>query len=279
MTFLGKIFSVVIALLSLTFMVLALVANASHRNWRNAVVDPEMGLKKRVADVEQTNRQLQDSRMRVEGQLSREQASRRTALASLQTQLDQLKDQLQVAEGRLQQVQAQNSELVQTDRSRADQLARLTEDNKNLEQSIIAERADRDQLFAKSLELTDQVNEALGLLDTMKTVNENLVTDLSRYKEVLDARGINVSDPIDGAPPERNGEVLAVNRQSSMVEVSIGYDEGLREGHELLVTRGGRYLGKVKVRYTLPDSAVADILGDYLEGPIQRGDRVDTTLE
>lgn len=279
MTFLGKIFSVVIALLSLTFMVLALVANASHRNWRDAVLDPQMGLKKRVAEVEQTNRQLQDSRMRVEGQLSREQASRRTALASLQTQLDQLKDQLQVAEGRLQQVQAQNSELVQTDRSRADQLARLTEDNKNLEQSIIAERADRDQLFAKSLELTDQVNEALGLLDTMKTVNENLVTDLSRYKEVLDARGINVSDPIDGAPPERNGEVLAVNRQSSMVEVSIGYDEGLREGHELLVTRGGRYLGKVKVRYTLPDSAVADILGDYLEGPIQRGDRVDTTLE
>lgn len=279
MTFLGKIFSVVIALLSLTFMVLALVANASHRNWRDAVLDPQMGLKKRVAEVEQTNRQLQDSRMRVEGQLSREQASRRTALASLQTQLDQLKDQLQVAEGRLQQVQAQNSELVQTDRSRADQLARLTEDNKNLEQSIISERADRDQLFAKSLELTDQVNEALGLLDTMKTVNENLVIDLSRYKEVLDARGINVSDPIDGAPPERNGEVLAVNRQSSMVEVSIGYDEGLREGHELLVTRGGRYLGKVKVRYTLPDSAVADILGDYLEGPIQRGDRVDTTLE
>lgn len=279
MTFLGKIFSVVIALLSLTFMVLALAANASHRNWRDAVLDPNTGLKKRVTEVEQTNRQLADSRMRVDGQLSREQAARRTALAALQSQLDELQNQLQTAEQRLQQAQAQNNELVQTDRSRAEQLARLTAENKSLEEKIITERTDRDQLFAKSIELTDQYNQALGKLDILNTVNQNLVSDLSRYKEVLDARGINVKDPIDGAPPERNGEIVAVNSSGSMVEVSIGYDEGLREGHELIVTRAGRFLGKVKVRSTLPDSAVADIMEDYREGPIQRGDRVDTTLQ
>ncbi len=279
MTFLGKIFSVIIALLALTFMVLALAANASHRNWRDLVMDENNGLLKKVANIEETNEQLATSRMRAEADLSREQAARRTALAALQTQFSSFQQQLQTAEATVQSLQAQNNELAQADRSRAEQLARLTEANKSLEETIISERADRDQLFARSLVLTDQYNQALGLLDTLNKVNQTLVADVSRYKEVLDARGINAKDPIDGAPPERNGVVVKVNRPSKLVEVSIGYDEGLRDGHTLRVTRGGRYLGKLLVRYTEPDTAVAEILEDYLEGPIQKDDRVDTIIE
>jgi hypothetical protein len=279
MTFLGKIFSTILLLLSAAFMVLALVANASHRNWRDAVLDPSVGLKRKVEEGQQVTRQLADSRMRAEAALAREQASRRTALAALQSQVDNLRQQLQAREQAVQSLQAMNNELVQTDKSRAEQLASLTEANKNLESKIIAERTDRDQLFAKSLELTDLYNQALGVLDTLSKVNSGLLADVSRYKEVLDARGINANDPLDGSPPDRNGVVLAVNRPNKLIEISIGFDEGLRDGHTLRVTRGGRYLGKVKVRKTEPDKSVAEILDAYLEGPIQAGDRVDTTLE
>jgi hypothetical protein len=279
MTFLGKIFSTILLLLSLAFMLLALVANASHRNWRDAVLDPTNGLKRKVEEGQAVARQLADSRMRTEAALAREQASRRTALAALQTQVDDLKKQLQNREQSVQALQAENSELAQTDKSRAEQLATLTEANKNLESKIVAERADRDQLFAKSLQLTDMYNQALGVLDTLSKVNSGLVSDVSRYKEVLDARGINANDPLDGSPPDRNGVVLAVNRPSKLVEISIGYDEGLRDGHTLRVTRGGRFLGKLKVRNTEPDKSVAEILDAYLEGPIQTGDRVDTNIE
>lgn len=279
MTFLGKIFSTILLLLSLAFMLLALVANASHRNWRDAVLDPTNGLKRKVEEGQAVARQLADSRMRTEAALAREQASRRTALAALQTQVDDLKKQLQNREQSVQALQAENSELAQTDKSRAEQLATLTEANKNLESKIVAERADRDQLFAKSLQLTDMYNQALGVLDTLSKVNSGLVSDVSRYKEVLDARGINANDPLDGSPPDRNGVVLAVNRPNKLVEISIGYDEGLRDGHTLRVTRGGRFLGKLKVRNTEPDKSVAEILDAYLEGPIQTGDRVDTNIE
>ncbi len=279
MTFLGKIFSTILLLLSLAFMLLALVANASHRNWRDAVLDPNNGLKRKVEEGQAVARQLADSRMRTEAALAREQASRRTALAALQTQVDDLKKQLQNREQAVQALQAENNELAQTDKSRAEQLSALTEANKNLETKIVAERADRDQLFAKSLQLTDMYNQALGVLDTLSKVNSGLVSDVSRYKEVLDARGINANDPLDGSPPDRNGVVLAVNRPSKLVEISIGYDEGLRDGHTLRVTRGGRFLGKLKVRNTEPDKSVAEILDAYLEGPIQTGDRVDTNIE
>ena len=88
-----------------------------------------------------------------------------------------------------------------------------------------------------------------------------------------------MNDPLDGAPPERNGQVLVVNRPRALVEVSIGYDDGIREGHMLEVSRGGRYVSRVKVRQTQPDRAVAEILNDYSEGVIQEGDRVDTSIE
>ena len=276
MTFLGKILTTILFLLSLTFMVLALAANASHRNWRDAVLDPNTGLKAQVEEIQQVNRQLADSRMRAEANLAREQAARRTALAALQTQLDDLKRQLQTSEATVQDLQSQNNVLVDTDKSRSEQLALLTAANSSLEEKIKTERADRDQLFAKSLVLTDQYNQVLGLLDNLTKVREGLTEELTRYQEVAAAMGINVDDPIDGAPPERNGVVLAVNRPSKLVEISIGYDEGLRDGHMLRVTRGGRYIGKVKGRRTNPDSSVAEILDAYLDGPIKEGDVVDT---
>jgi hypothetical protein len=38
-------------------------------------------------------------------------------------------------------------------------------------------------------------------------------------------------------------------------------------------------MGRLKVRNTEPDRAVAEILTDYSEGILQEGDRVDTTIE
>ena len=93
------------------------------------------------------------------------------------------------------------------------------------------------------------------------------------------AKGIDINEPLDGAPPERNGNILQIDRPSQLVLVSIGYDEGLRQGHFLEVTRRGRYVGKLKVRNTQPDRSVAEILEDYSEGILQEGDRVDTTLD
>jgi hypothetical protein len=61
--------------------------------------------------------------------------------------------------------------------------------------------------------------------------------------------------------------------------VSIGYDEGLRQGHLLEVTRAGKYVGKLRVSKTEPDRSVAEILEDFSELTLQEGDRVDTTFE
>ncbi len=282
MTLLGKSFSVVILILSAVFMVMALAVNASHRNWRDVVltgVNGQPGLKAQIEATRRTNEQLRDSQTRTLAALDREQAARRTALAALQTQLDQLKNDLQQSEASVQQMTAQLTVLSQTDLSRAQELERLTTENANLRTQVRTEQQDRDTLFTQTLELTDQMNKLRGFKQQLEDRNEQLMAQATRFKEVLTAKGIDINEPLDGAPPDRNGNILQIDRPSQLVLVSIGYDEGLRKGHFLEVTRGGRFMGKLKVRNTEPDRAVAEILEDYSEGILQEGDRVDTTIE
>ncbi|MCH1494793.1 MAG: hypothetical protein L7U72_06145 [Rubripirellula sp.] len=278
MTLLGKFFSVVIFLFSAVFMVLALAVNASHRNWRDVVLEKD-GLKDRIESISRQNDQLRDSKDRITSDLNREQAARRTALAALQTQVDSLQDQLETSENEVVTLRSDNSKLVQLDESRAAELQRLTDSNITLRAQIRTEQQDRDTLFTETLTLTDQMNTLRGFKQELEVRNRQLIAQATRYKEVMTSKGIDVNEPLDGAPPDRNGNILQIDRPTSLVLVSIGYDEGLRKGHLLEVTRNGRYMGKLKVRNAEPDRSVAEILDDYSEGILQEGDRVDTTIE
>lgn len=282
MTLLGKSFSALILILSAVFMVLALAVNASHRNWRDVVltgINGQPGLKEQIEVMTRTNDQLRDSEQRTRAALDREQAARRTALAALQTQLDQLKTDLQSSEAAVQQLRAANQVLITNDLTVTEELTRLTNDNANLRNAVREEQASRDALFTQTLELTDQMNTLRGLKLQLEERNEQLMAQVTRFEEVINAKGIDINEPLDGAPPERNGKIVEIDRPSDLVLVSIGFDEGLRTGHMLEVTRGGRYVGKLKVRNTEPNLAVAEIMKDYSEGILQEGDRVDTTLD
>lgn len=278
MTLLGKFLAMLIFILSAAFMVLALAVNASHRNWRDVVLDPSSGLKRQVEVAKTTNDQLRADRQRTQQALDREQAARRTALAALQTQLDQIEQVLRNSEAQVQQLEAKNTELSQLDRSRAEELQRLTEETRKLRDQIREEQEDRDTLFAETLKMTDQMNRLRGIVQQQAERNQQLLTQVSRYREVVDMKGIDINEPLDGAPPDRNGTVLVVDRSRNLVEVSIGFDDGLREGHLLDVSRGGRYLGRLRVRKTEPNRSVAEILKDFNQGAIQETDRVDTTF-
>ncbi|MEM0926500.1 MAG: hypothetical protein AAGJ83_10720 [Planctomycetota bacterium] len=278
MTLLGKSFTVVIFLLSLAFMVLALAVNASHRNWRDLVLGPA-GFKDRIEAISAENEQLEDAEKRALTSLSREQVARRTALAALQTQLDQLQADIQVRIESAQKLESELSDLAQLDRIRAEELQALTDANTKLRQQVRTEQENRDNLFAETLVLQDALNQARGVRLELETRNENLQTELTRFREVADHMGIDVNAPLDGAPPERNGVVLVINRSKGLAEVSIGEDDGLRSGHELDVTRNNRYIGRLKVLKLSPNRAVAEIMKNYSEGFIEEGDRVDTSTE
>ena len=282
MTLLGKCLTALILILSVMFAALALVANASHKNWRDVVlkgVNGEPGLKDQIEAIDRDNRQLREQRDRTKNSLARERVSRKTALAALQTQLDLKTDELGRSGAEVEGLRTQVTVLTQTDLDKTKQLETLSAENARLRTSVREEQAARDTLFTTTLELTDQMNVLRGFKQRLEQRNKQLMAQATRFEEVISARGIDINEPLDGAPPERNGNILQIDRPSHLVLVSIGSDEGLRPGHFLEVTRAGRYVGKLKVRNTEPDRSVAEILKDYSEGILQEGDRVDTTLD
>ena len=282
MTLLGKCLTALILILSVGFAALALVATASHKNWRDVVLkgqNGEIGLKAQIEEISNKNDQLEKQKSRTEDALARERVSRKTALAALQTQLDKFKDELSRSGAEVESLTSQVTKLVSDNETKTKELETLNADNDRLRASVRDEQEARDKLFTTTLELTDKMNVLRGFKQRLEERNKQLMAQATRFEEVIAARGIDINEPLDGAPPERNGNILQIDRPSHLVLISIGSDEGLRAGHYLEVTRKGRYVGKLKVRNTEPDRSVAEILKDYSEGILQEGDRVDTTLD
>lgn len=72
------------------------------------------------------------------------------------------------------------------------------------------------------------------------------------------------------------GRVLAVNPAWNFVVLSIGDRQGVVSNAELLLKRGGQYLGKVRVTAVEPATSIADIVANTLPAgvSVQPGDSV-----
>lgn len=272
MTFLGKVFIGITLVLSVIFFALSLAVNASHINQKAAAAK----FQKQATDAETKNRELNTLLEDYKTELAIEQAARRTALASLQTQLEQTQNQLEMQEAELTDRRAQLTQLVQTEASSQAELKAKTADNDLLRTQLSEARQNRDQLFQRLVATKDEINRLQGTYQSLQERERQLATDYTAAKEKLDTLGIKPATLLD-APPPVNGEVLAVST-NNLVEVSLGRDDGMREGFTLEVHRSGQYLGRLKVRTVRDDKSVAEILTGYQKGYIRAGDRVDSKL-
>ena len=83
MTLVGKIFTVLIFVMSIVFMAFSIMVFATHTNWRERAEK----LKGQVTQQEQLVVQAKADHDKTKRDLAQEQASRRQALAALQTKL------------------------------------------------------------------------------------------------------------------------------------------------------------------------------------------------
>ena len=61
--------------------------------------------------------------------------------------------------------------------------------------------------------------------------------------------------------------------------MTIGADDGLKQGNTVEVYRGDKYLGRIEIVKTSPDRAVGRVDRRFQTGVIQEGDRVATRLK
>jgi len=81
-------------------------------------------------------------------------------------------------------------------------------------------------------------------------------------------------DKIRGIPPGLSGKILVVNPDWNFVVLDIGSDSGLVQNAEMLVHRGEKLVGKVRISSVQKNLSVAEIINDWGKAPIQEGDCV-----
>jgi predicted nucleic acid-binding Zn-ribbon protein len=275
MTLLGKVFTAIVLVLSVVFFVLALMVNATHINYRDQVENPNTGLR---AQVDKSKRQEQDLRKALEeakAEVALEQASRRAALAALQTQLESIRNDLASKEATLSNLQSQLTTLTATEQLTQKELSDRTKENEQLRQQLVSARDDRNNQYQSYVKTLDEYLRLQGDLNTLKRASADIARNYNAAKEKLNILGIAENTKLDG-PPAVNGEITSIS--NNLVEVSVGKDDGIRIGHTLDVYRGGQYLGRLKVTRSEDDRAIAEVLPSYQKGMMRAGDRVDSRL-
>ena len=106
MSLVGKIFTMLILILSIIFMAFAMMVFATHKNWKTAAT-------KLQTDLATANTALKDAKDALEREkndLAREQAARKAALAALQVRVSGAEQRLAAKEKELGDLTAAHSQ-------------------------------------------------------------------------------------------------------------------------------------------------------------------------
>jgi hypothetical protein len=285
MNLVGKIFVVLILVMSLVFMAFAIMTYATHRNWRDEVLGNQAknktGLKEMLQKAELRANEIEASRLRLETELNNVKSSRDRSVASLEQARDDAVRETQRLNTEVNRLNKDVADSVNTMMLTQDSLKKLREQMVVLQEQLDTARLERDDKFKEVVKITDELAQATGELSRLDQTNKKLVQDNASLSLALQDANIQLDRT---GPPRVDGVILASNA-NGYVEISIGSDDGLERGHELDVYRMGpslaenKYLGKIRVVQTQADRSVAQVLANFRKGTIQKEDRVATRLQ
>ncbi|WP_425617647.1 hypothetical protein NA78x_001328 [Anatilimnocola sp. NA78] len=283
MTLVGKIFTVLIFVMSICFMTASVMVFATHKNWKDYAQNTDaskgkIGLEKQLADLRTLETNLKEELERTKRRLEEERVARRAVLGSLQARLARAETELAAKQREYDTLITSNSKVTEEVSVAQKRLTDLEAQIVTTRQALRDTSADLDDKFAQVVKLTDDLNQATGLKARLDERNTQLALQVTKMKMVMDAKGLDVNTLVAHIEPRVKGKVLDVN-STDLVEVSLGSDDGLKPGHNLQVYRGNTYLGMVTVKQTAPDRSVAQIDKKYQRGPIRKDDNVSTQLK
>ncbi len=300
MNLLGKIFIVLIFVMSLVFSSMVVAVYSTHTNWRDVVMRPadqvgpgkELGLRYQLENERQLVKQLQERLEALTKQLNAEKLAYQQAVAKLETEYASLSNELETMRQTHAQLVEQNTRAIASLQALQEETASLRAEVEGgivggqkvigLREEIRLVQKDRDSQFQRVVELTDELNQTRQQLEVLREQSTRLAQELANAQSVLRKFGLKPQPELyEDVPPEVEGVILATTPAGN-VEISIGSDDGLVKGHKLEVYRiqpdQAMYLGRIEVLETYPDRAVCRVIPEYRKGEMQRGDRVASKI-
>ena len=277
MTLVGKIFTVLIFVMSIVFMAFSVMVFATHKNWKEAVTNPTTGLQKQLDLAKQAKTDADAQITMLKENLRNEQAARAAAIGVLAARAQRLEADLSAKQKELDDQSANLTTVSKASEVAQARLDTLEKEAAALRSDLRKTEEDLDGQVLAVVKLTDDLNQAIALRNSEQEKNTQAVQQIAQMKMVMDANGLKIDSLVSHIPPKVEGVVLEVS-DKDLIEISIGKDDGLKEGHTLEVYRGNTYIGRITIRRTAPDRSVGQIIKEMQRGQIKRGDRVSTKL-
>lgn len=285
MSFIGKILVVMQLVLSICLMAFAAAVSTYQTNWKTK----SEGLEKQLSDqraslakLEQESKVAADNHnkaLKAQVDLAQQATVSAEQLRREVSTLSQTNDELKKESAQKQQLQ---KDLAVDNVFRNDEV-------KELRAQIKQSNEDRDKEYkAKELLETTIFDLKTDLARLSAQVKDQLKLN-EQYRRVLMAKKLSpeIEDHLKlraPAPKELAGKIEGVKRNKDggdiNIQVTIGENDGLAQGHMLSVFRSGstpKYLGKALVIQVTADTAVCRIIG-IPQGQIEKGDDVATQL-
>jgi predicted nucleic acid-binding Zn-ribbon protein len=277
MNLLGKIFVVLIFVMSIGFMFSALAVYSTHKNWR----DVSTNLQKQLTESKAQFTQLQTQYNRLESSLTSEREAAEQQVRKLETERVSLVDRNVGIQNELDQLKQDSREATAAVSATQQNNEKLATEVAGLRQDIRTNQQRRDEAFAATLKATEELHQTAGELSAAQERNGQLTRQVATLTMAMRENGLDPATEPGAIVPRVDGVVSQVRRTAGaqLVEVTIGADDGLKPGHTLEVYRGGKYLGRVEIVETSPDKSVGRVDRRFQEGQIQEGDRVATRLK
>jgi hypothetical protein len=126
--------------------------------------------------------------------------------------------------------------------------------------SSIASRAALQAKLEDAMKQLDAAESEKALLsDKIRASREQSTQSETEKKNRLPGRG----------NPGIRGTVLAVNKAYNFVVLSLGNRQGVEPNSEMLVLRGGSFVGKIRISSVEPTTAIGDIITSSLAHGVQ----------
>jgi len=271
MSTIGKIFVFAVLIMSIVFMSFSIAIFSSHTNWK----EEAERLKQSLADATEQRAQREAEITKLESDLNGSKAAREQVVAALQAALEEKNSELA-------DLRTKRDATLTTLEQEVRTLAKAKDERDEAEKRVIALREEITGLQEKlqgmvnrGAELAAKLHQTESELAMASGRKKQLEEQVTQARQMLAQNGLSLMRP-RSIIPKVTGRVTAVS--DTLVEVSIGSDDGLRPGHELEVSRDDQYIGRLRVVSVEPDRAVVRILKDYARGIVQRNDRVATRI-
>ena len=270
MNLVGKIITILILLLSVCFMVIGVMVNASHQNWKQQAIDNKDEIQALAANRE---RILGEANVKNE-QIKKEKVARMIRIQQLESQLQQAERDFKAANEALntEKVKAQESFIVvKESESRIKEQDGLI-DNLQKQLSLLTESVAEQR--GKVTDMTAQIFELNSKKVALENMRSDLVAENAQRTKVMNANGLDKHDLTNHIPRDLKGRITAMDGKN--IAINLGLDDGLRRGHSFDIYRGDTYVGTATVFEAQNNRSAARVDSNLTKVPVQVNDQVTT---